>query len=378
MSDRPLTLHIITHTVPYPPDFGGAIDVFYKIKAFYEQGVRIKLHCFTYNRTAAKELEEFCEEVNYYNRHSGLQYFFRKDPYIIATRENKTLLHNLLKDNYPVFFDGLHTTFFLSHPYLKDRVNIVRTHNIEHDYYRYLARSSTNIFKRIYYYTESVKLRKFEPVLGRASLLAAISSNDADHFEKLGSCILIPAFHKYNKVAFKTGIGNYALYHADLSTEENIHAAKFLITNVFSRINYPFILAGKNPDSSLKKMVLNKPTIQLIENPDQTGIEKLISNAQIIMLITFQPTGLKLKLISSLYLGRHIIANDEMVNQTGAEELCTLCNNAQEIREAVLMLSNKEFTEEMFRRRKDKLDSLFDNNKHIRLLKNAIINLQNT
>ena len=378
MSDQPLTLHIIAHTVPYPPDFGGAIDVFYKIKAFYEEGVRIKLHCFLYNRPPAKELEEFCEEVNYYDRHSGLRCFLKKTPYIVKTRENITLLNNLQKDNHPVFFDGLHTTSFLSHPSLRNRLKIVRTHNIEHEYYGYLAGSTKNIFKRFYYYTESIKLRKYEPVLRNAALIAAISSPDAGHFINMGNTVHVPAFHKYNQVNSKKGTGTYALYHADLSTEENIVAAKFLITNVFSQLTYPFILAGKNPDSSLKKLVQTKSNIQLVENPDQNKIEELITDAQMIMLITFQPTGLKLKLLTSLYLGRHIIANNEMVNQTGAEELCTICNSAQEMRESVSMHAKKEFTEEMINNRRNRLSLLYDNRAHIRLLKNTINTLQNS
>ncbi|HYX07944.1 MAG TPA: glycosyltransferase family 1 protein [Bacteroidales bacterium] len=375
MSDQPLTLHIITHTVPYPPDFGGAIDVFYKIKAFYEEGVKIKLHCFTYNRTPAKELEDYCEEVHYYSRHSGLSCFFRKSPYIVVTRKNTTLLNNLLKDNNPVFFDGLHTTSFLSHPSLRNRVKIVRTHNIEHDYYRYLARSSNNILKKFYYYTEAVKLKRYEPVLRNAALLAAISANDADHFRLFADCILIPAFHKYKQVKSKEGIGDYALYHADLSTDENIHAIKYLIKNVFRKTDYPLIIAGKNPGPGLRKLIRSMSNLTLVENPDQKKNEELIRNAQMIMLITFQPTGLKLKLLSSLYLGRHIIANNEMINQTGVEDLCLICNTANEIQEAVSSLSEKEFTDEMIKNRIKKVSSLFDNNIHIKTLKDAIINL---
>ena len=32
-------LHIITHDVPYPADFGGVVDLFYKIKWLSKIGV---------------------------------------------------------------------------------------------------------------------------------------------------------------------------------------------------------------------------------------------------------------------------------------------------------------------------------------------------
>ncbi|MCX6283192.1 MAG: mannosyltransferase, partial [Bacteroidetes bacterium] len=39
-------LHIVSFDIPYPPDYGGVIDVYYKIKTLSEAGVKIHLHCF--------------------------------------------------------------------------------------------------------------------------------------------------------------------------------------------------------------------------------------------------------------------------------------------------------------------------------------------
>ena len=43
-------LHIVCLDVPYPVDYGGVFDLFYKIKALSEAGVKIHLHCFEYGR----------------------------------------------------------------------------------------------------------------------------------------------------------------------------------------------------------------------------------------------------------------------------------------------------------------------------------------
>ena len=55
-------LHIITLDVPYPPDYGGVYDLFYKLPALQQQGVKIHLHCFYKNRLPQRELEKYCEE----------------------------------------------------------------------------------------------------------------------------------------------------------------------------------------------------------------------------------------------------------------------------------------------------------------------------
>lgn len=55
-------LHLIAPYIPFPTDFGGAIDVFYRIVALKELGVRIHLHCFEYNRGNQKNLKTIAKK----------------------------------------------------------------------------------------------------------------------------------------------------------------------------------------------------------------------------------------------------------------------------------------------------------------------------
>ena len=54
-------LHIVTFNVPWPADYGGVIDVYYRVKALSEMGVRVHLHCYTYGREEAEELRKKLE-----------------------------------------------------------------------------------------------------------------------------------------------------------------------------------------------------------------------------------------------------------------------------------------------------------------------------
>ena len=56
-------LHIVSFDVPFPPNYGGVIDVFYKIKALHKLGVKIILHTFDYGRGKPTELNNYCEEI---------------------------------------------------------------------------------------------------------------------------------------------------------------------------------------------------------------------------------------------------------------------------------------------------------------------------
>lgn len=65
-------LNVIALNIPYPANYGGVIDIYYKLKALHECGVHIILHCFEYERQHAPELLDICEEVHYYKRNTGL------------------------------------------------------------------------------------------------------------------------------------------------------------------------------------------------------------------------------------------------------------------------------------------------------------------
>ena len=43
-------LHLISFDVPFPANYGGVIDVFYKINSLHKIGVKVILHCFQYGR----------------------------------------------------------------------------------------------------------------------------------------------------------------------------------------------------------------------------------------------------------------------------------------------------------------------------------------
>src|ERR1700759_4192489 len=102
-------LHIVSFNVPYPPDYGGVIDVYYKIKALHDLGIKIHLHCFHYGREQSVELEEICHSVQYYERKKFYKALYSSVPYIVGSRQSGELLDNLSSDEHPVLFEGLHT-----------------------------------------------------------------------------------------------------------------------------------------------------------------------------------------------------------------------------------------------------------------------------
>lgn len=357
------TLHIVAFDVPFPANYGGVIDIYYKIKAIYEEGIDIKLHVYNYGRKLSKsELSKYCSEINYYSRKIYKNPFMGTLPYIVNSRNSSDLLNNLQKDQAPILFEGLHCTFYLAHPSLQNRVKIVRTHNIEHHYYKHLESSESKYFKKYFFRIEAEKLKKHQEILKHANIIAAISPNDTSYFnKKFGNTIYIPAFHSNNKLDKPVNKGDFVLYHGNLSVPENYNAAKQLILNVFSKIKTRAIIAGNNPPKELITLCNMHQNVELKYNLSTDEIHQLIKNAHINVLYTNQNTGIKLKLLNALYLGRFSIVNSLMVEGSGLEKLCTISNNFQNIIQNINTLAKTDYTENHYTDKKLFLEKNFNN-----------------
>lgn len=343
--------------------------MFYKINALAQEGVRIHLHCYEYGRKRSEQLESICEEVHYYPRKISRSNLFKRRPYIVVSRNSDELINRLKMDDYPILFEGVHCCYYLTHPELKERVRILRSHNIEHDYYLNLAESETNVFKRFYFQNEASKLKRFEEELEHASAVAAISIPDAEYFKtrfpKL-SVDHVSAFHGHSEVQGLSGRGSYVLYHGALSVSENYRAAMYLIDSVFSKIKIPFVIAGSDAPMELKIAVEAFDHISLENNISTERIEQLIREAHINILPTFQATGIKLKLLSALYLGRHCLVNEPMVKGTGLEPLCHIAKDEKEMEEFVLKLMREPY--QASKEREELLNEQFSNRATLRSL----------
>jgi hypothetical protein len=361
-------INIISFDVPLPADYGGVIDVFYKIKALNEAGFEIVLHCFQSDRTKAPELNKYCKEVFYYKRKSGIRYIFSGYPYITVTRKNKNLIRNLKTNNFPILFEGLHSCYFIKHQGIKTRTKLLRMHNVEHHYYSELSKAARNPYKKLFYRIESKKLLNFEKTISYASCIATISKNDFNYFHgKHNNVINLPAFHSLNGVVSKEGKGDYFLYHGNLSVEENEKAVLFLINQVLQKTNIKFVIAGKSPTSRIQQLTTKMNNIELISNPDERLMEKLIEDAHCCVLPTFQATGLKLKLLISLFKGRHVITNYEMVENTGLESICLIAKDDKDFIKKINCIQNVEFAKKDIETRQDVLEK-FSNQNNIKKL----------
>ncbi len=364
-------LHIVTHDVPWPADFGGVVDLFYKIKTLHQLGIKIHLHCYTSKRAEQPMLNRYCESVDYYPRKKNLSILPYSIPYIVLSRCDKNLLINLEKDSYPILLEGIHCTYHLFKGKLKNRKVLVRLHNVEYSYYKNLHAAESGIFRKMYYFIESILLKKYEKKLAQTSTFLTVSKTDEALYKNdfhAQDLHFLPVFIPWSQIKSKVGEGNFCLYHGNLSVNENEKAAIWLLEEIFSKINIPFVVAGKNPSSTLKKAAYQQLNTCLVENPSEFELDDLIRKAQVNILPSFNSTGVKLKLINALFNGRHCLVNKAAAEGTAVEDACYFAEDTKEFSTEILRLFEQPFTEEDILKRKQILGELYDNNKNAETL----------
>ncbi|MCP9751377.1 mannosyltransferase [Ferruginibacter sp. HRS2-29] len=363
-------LHIVSFDVPYPADYGGVIDVFYKIVWLHKQGVKIHLHCFTKGREPQPELEKYCVSVHYYPRKTGLRGFSLTLPYIVSSRKSHKLLTNLAKDNYPILFEGVHTTYWLHKNKFPNRQVFIRIHNVEHQYYTQLAKIERNFFKRCYYKLEATALKNYERQTASKGILLTLSTNDQQLYLKEFAAQQVhelPVFTPWNEVESVVGGVPFCMYHGNLSVNENEKSALWLVEKVFVPLNISMMILGKSPSAYLVSQLKKYPQISLEINPTDATIHECLQHVLINALPSFNNTGVKLKLLNALYNSRYCVVNSAGVKGSGLEELCTIADTEEEFKTAIQTLIQRPFTQEDIEHKKAVLYEKYSNQKNAEL-----------
>lgn len=357
-------IHIVCFDVPFPVDYGGVFDLYYKMEALHLLGVKIHLHCFEYGRARQPKLETLCEEVVYYPRKTGFAGIKWGIPYIVSSRINNALYERLKKDDYPILMEGIHCSWGLFKGLLPKERCLVRPTNVEWKYYRQLGRSARIGFKKAYYLLESRLLKSYEAKMAQKGRFIPLSQKDMQEFVAdfgYTDTDFLPLFLPEYPREYLDTMGDYCLYHGNLSVAENEQAAIWIIQNVFKDLNIPLVIAGKNPSVQLINLIASNPNIRLVANPAEAEMQHFIQHAQVHVLPSFNETGIKLKLLNALFMGRHCLVNPAGVAGSGLENCCIIVHSAEEMRKKVVVCFDQLFSTTDFEERGRWLETHFNN-----------------
>lgn len=325
----PFSLHIIALGSPYPANYGGAIDMYFKIEALYELGVEIHLHAVGPQPDDLGPLGTYCKSIQYYPKSpvSGALGMLLGTPYIVGSRPLKAVLAQIKaaktasKGDFGVILEGLHVGAALEPLQALGIPVALRMHNNEAAYYQELSKVETGFWKKLYLKFEALLLKSYQPkILQNATKIAAISRAELAFFQAQtnGQVHWIPPFFELKGPTQTNKTGPRALYHGNLKVAENQAAVRVLIAAGLHELT---VAGGGAPADLVKEMDCAGITY-LAATGDEMG--RLINTAKVHVLPTLQSTGVKLKLLHALHTQAPVVCNRPMVEGTGLENCVTL------------------------------------------------------
>jgi hypothetical protein len=356
-------LNIVTFDNPFPPNYGGVIDVYYKIKTLYDLGIKIHLHCFVNEIPLEFEaLEKITASIHFYKTTRKWFYVFSKLPISVISRKDSELVKNLLKNDAPILFEGLKATCLINDFRLKHRNFYLRFHNIEHNYHCGLAKSETLFIKKFLFWREAIKYKNYEAVVSNFSKTFTLSKHENEYVnEKYNNGVYIPVFHGNYQVTEISDFGKFALFHGDLSTADNRKAALFLIEVFKDLPNCDLIIASSYGKELIQSKISNLTNIKFEELNDDKHLELLFSEAHICISWSFQKSGTKLKLINSLFQSRHNIINENISDDDAIISLCSSVSNKEELIQSINKLLKIPYDKKCIEEKKNILNKILDN-----------------
>lgn len=340
-------LHIISFNYPHPPSYGGLIDVYYKIKALSELGIRIHLHCFV-DHIPVKidaEMKAITENVFFYKKKKNPFLYFCSTPFAAAIRNSRVLLQNLEAMKAPILFEGLQTTSILNQLKSKEHKLYLRLHNNEAEYYKGLSSSEKNLFKKLIYRIEALKYKGYqEKRLKEFQCVFCLSEKEYHETENLShNAKLIHIFHGNQSVKTLSAKGDYFLFHGDLSISDNKRALDEAIDLFKGLPRYRLVVASDRATEDIRRKIEGIENISLVPIETTDNLHQLLGNAHANILLSYQKSGTKVKLFNALYNSRFVIINENITDDESLINVCLIGTNRQEIRQHIINVAEKDY-----------------------------------
>lgn len=372
MEKKPI--HIVSFDNPFPSNYGGVIDVFYKIKSLHALGYEIYLHCFYAERSVvSEELKAITKTVFLYKKNRNPLFFFSSIPFSVISRYSKKLIQNINLVDAPVLFEGLQSTMLMNKSDLTNKKCYLRLHNVESHFYSGMCKSERNFFRKVLYYLESKKYTTYQHrIISKFDHVFVLSKYEYGIVKSLTPKVsYIPVFHGNKIFADLSEYGKYAFYHGDLRLPDNKKAVNFLV-QLFQKVDdYKLLIASTNGKDFVESQIKNQSNVAFVAVESEEQLNLLLADAHINVLLSFQRSGTKLKLVNSLFKSRFCLINRNMVDDEKVLDICEIATNETEFLAKINQLKKQPFLQNA--ERKKVLSDVFDDESNAQKMSSFLV-----
>lgn len=336
----------LSHLLPFPPQGGVMQRSFNLLK---EVSKKNEVYLFALNQKAwlpmkedvnraRNEFMKFCKRVDIFDLPSDKskyawyklvgKSFFTKNPYTVnwtMSREMQNSIKQMLKRSQ---VDVIHCDTIGLAEYLKNIEKIPKVlnhHNIESHMMLRRAKKENNLLKKLYFYVEGKKLKKYEkifcPLFDRNITVSELDKNRLQSLlpnliiDVVPNGVDVEYFQSRNREAFSNNI----IFVGSMDWYPNEDAVIFFIKNIWPLVkkkcrNATFTIVGRKPGSKVKRLVNDDSSIKITGYVDD--VRPFFDMSRVFVCPIRDGGGTKLKLLDAMAMEKAIVTTS-----VGAEGL---------------------------------------------------------
>lgn len=374
-----LNIIFISPELPYPTNSGGRIYTWERLKQLSKKKNNIYLYALTEKDEFVDLdiLSQVCTEVNVYDREKSYVKAILNisKPYSVISRFSKKMFYDIKNKIEQLNIDLIiidMPEMLMNCPFNNNISKVITQHNIEYELFRSIYKNSKSYFRRIIYYFEYIKMKKFEEKFYNSDAIHGctfISNKElrrfTNKFHNLKAICITQGYdinNIYNLKIINKNVKNNIIFTGKMDYEPNIQAVNWFCKDILplikNKINdVKFYIVGKNPTNQVKSLENNSVIVTgKVEN-----MKEYFNKTNLSVIPLKSGGGVKIKLFEALGNGKIVVSTSKGIEGTNFKnnEHVLIRNRANEFAKACISALN--YPENYCKMINDSLNLIKDN-----------------
>ncbi len=322
---------VVCQDFPYPLNYAGPIDSYNKIKALHDAGYKVYLIATVKEGVHSEyfhEISKICSQIFLIYRKYGFRNFLSITPFQISSRTDEIEISEIVSnlgsaEIWSILCDGYYGIGIVAS--LAQKINpkyiYLRVNNNEPSYFKALSRSTTNIFKKFYYFIDSLKFSMHENILlNRVNIDAFlhVSIEEKSHYQakfpKKKHYFLPAGIDTTKMLPYERRDHSSVIFIGSLFMPNNLEGLYWYIELVHDRLSlrltgYKLLIAGNTRggmDKKLMHLISKRKNITLIDS--HAFLDPIYRMGSIFINPMLNGAGVKLKSLNAICAGLPVVS----------------------------------------------------------------------
>lgn len=335
--------------LPFPPTHGGRVDMWERIKIASNLGYIIDLVItIKDDENISSIIYDYVRTVTLVKRSCFFLDFLSFKPFQVTSRNNLRKITSIKNDYDLLFLESEYVYEILNNKNISYNNVALRIHNNESKYFSGLAKSSSNIVYKLYYYLDSFKFKFFCPLVhSKVESLLFISNSELENSinKNKSKYHPTPAVQK-SSYTFKKDLN--ILFIGSFFMQNNQEAIQWYISNIHPKLlaipSYKLILVGnsKGVESTYFDKIMENPRIEIFKSPADLSL--FYQSAMLFINPMLNGAGVKIKTINAIENGLPVVSTSIGVEGIGLikDKDFLLADSAVDFENAIINLYKNE------------------------------------